>query len=295
MPSDFRTTVLTILLCPLGGGLGLSMAGCSAHLLAPQDLSQDLCGIFFFRVAFDFNILRLLPFLFWAESFEVRLTRDLLLVVVCVALLLASLNMYRTEIPFQWMLSLCGDEYEGDELQVGSEIQIPNTDIKLTLSQSRVPHGAGTLKFANGNTYQGEWQSGKQHGQGIFRYVNGDNYEGQWQNGLPQGKGIFTWFDGTQYIGEFSLGCPHGEGSKIWIDGARYSGQWKEGKKSGQGTYSWPSGREYTGAWLLDNMHGYGTCNYENGDKYAGRWANDTKSGEGTYRWADGSEVCGLW
>ena len=39
-------------------------------------------------------------------------------------------------------------------------------------------NGQGTLWYADGDQYQGEWRDGKMHGRGTYTYADGDQYEG---------------------------------------------------------------------------------------------------------------------
>ena len=38
--------------------------------------------------------------------------------------------------------------------------------------------GNGTLTFANGSLYNGQFENGKMHGEGKLMFANGDVYEG---------------------------------------------------------------------------------------------------------------------
>ena len=68
-------------------------------------------------------------------------------------------------------------------------------------------NGQGTITWANGDKYEGEWKDGKKHGKGTETCSNGDKYEGDWKDGEKHGKGTETkikkglWVNG-QYIGE---------------------------------------------------------------------------------------------
>ena len=44
--------------------------------------------------------------------------------------------------------------------------------------------GKGTIKFANGDVYEGDFKNGLMEGQGVLRTVAGDEYMGQFKNGL---------------------------------------------------------------------------------------------------------------
>ena len=41
-------------------------------------------------------------------------------------------------------------------------------------------NGKGTLKYANGDVYEGDFDEGVEHGKGTLKYANGDVYEGDW-------------------------------------------------------------------------------------------------------------------
>ena len=39
-------------------------------------------------------------------------------------------------------------------------------------------HGRGTVTYANGHTYTGEFKDGKFHGQGTYKWPDGGTYTG---------------------------------------------------------------------------------------------------------------------
>ena len=45
------------------------------------------------------------------------------------------------------------------------------------------PHGQGTMTYAVGATYTGEWKDGKKHGLGTMTYPDGRTYTGEWKDG----------------------------------------------------------------------------------------------------------------
>ncbi|MBR2296200.1 MAG: hypothetical protein IKA43_02200, partial [Clostridia bacterium] len=54
------------------------------------------------------------------------------------------------------------------------------------------------------DAYEGERNSyGQPHGVGKMRYANGETYEGEWKNGAWYGAGIYTLSDGTTFFGSF--------------------------------------------------------------------------------------------
>ena len=63
-----------------------------------------------------------------------------------------------------------------------------------------------TVVFADGTTYEGEWQNGKRHGYGICVMSEGTVYEGEWQGGKYHGYGKEVAPDGTVREGEWQEG-----------------------------------------------------------------------------------------
>ena len=41
------------------------------------------------------------------------------------------------------------------------------------------PHGQGTMKYASGITYSGQWKDGKFNGQGTMTLADGTTYTGE--------------------------------------------------------------------------------------------------------------------
>ena len=65
----------------------------------------------------------------------------------------------------------------------------------------------GTMTFADGTTYTGEFKDGKFHGQGTY-----------------------TFLDGTTYTGAFKDDQPNGQGTITYANGSKRTGRWKDGK-----------------------------------------------------------------
>jgi len=132
--------------------------------------------------------------------------------------------------------------------------------------------GRAAAKFANEDTYVGEYQNGKRHGKGVYTFASGAKYEGEYQNGLK-----------------------HGQGSMLTLDGGKYTGGWVNDKREGQGTYVYANGDAYTGGWLADRKHGRGTYTYaKNGSSITGQWSNG-KIMHGEWSTADGARFVGAW
>jgi hypothetical protein len=55
----------------------------------------------------------------------------------------------------------------------------------------------GTMTFADGTKYVGEYRDNKRHGQGTTTYADGENYVGEYKHGKRRGQGTWTFADGT--------------------------------------------------------------------------------------------------
>ena len=88
----------------------------------------------------------------------------------------------------------------------------------------------GSHAYANGDAYDGEWQTGKKHGQGAYTWANGERYEGEWDKGTKSGSGAYFWTNGDRYEGQFVDEKKQGFGDYKWTNGRRYVGWWKKGK-----------------------------------------------------------------
>ncbi|CAI5493338.1 unnamed protein product [Closterium sp. Naga37s-1] len=67
--------------------------------------------------------------------------------------------------------------------------------------------GYGTLTWANGDSYEGEWEAGLEHGAGTFKWADGSCFEGTWSRGLKDGKGLY-----------FPKGYEEGEEEEEWVE-----------------------------------------------------------------------------
>ena len=61
----------------------------------------------------------------------------------------------------------------------------------------------GTITFANGDKYVGEYKDAKYHGQGTYTFANGNKYVGEYKDGKYHGQGTYTFDSGNKYVGEW--------------------------------------------------------------------------------------------
>jgi hypothetical protein len=111
------------------------------------------------------------------------------------------------------------------------------------------PHGKGTMKLNNGDTYNGRFAEGLFSGTGTYTWTNGAVYRGEFRGGVIEGEGTFTLANGDEYSGEFQEGYFHCKVEYRWISGGVYRGEWRRGLQHGTGTYRYPNGRTLSGMW----------------------------------------------
>ena len=169
--------------------------------------------------------------------------------------------------------------------------------------------GNGTMTYANGDVFKGEWRvnpgigimnfangdefEGNLRGSGIMRYANGDEYEGEWAGAFK--KGIMRYTNGDVYNGKWYHNNKNYEGIMNYSNGDVYSGNWRIDKRERKGTMRYANGDVYEGNWHEDKREGYGKMRYANGDVYEGNWHDDKREGRGKITYNDGRVYDGNW
>lgn len=93
------------------------------------------------------------------------------------------------------------------------------------------PNGKTTHTWPNGNVCVGNFVDGFLRGDGTMFFANGDKYVGEWSyDGEKRGHGTLFYADGTKYIGEFDSDKKHGKGRMEYPDGHVESASWYEGE-----------------------------------------------------------------
>lgn len=139
--------------------------------------------------------------------------------------------------------------------------------------------GVGTMTFADGRKYVGEFRNNYFNGRGTLSAPNGDVWEGQFLGGAMNGHGTWRGADGTTYVGDFLAGAPRGMGTYNYKTGERYEGQVIGGRPSGFGTYTWPNGQRFAGEWRDGERNGEGTLTLSDGRVQTGLWRNNQYAG----------------
>lgn len=121
------------------------------------------------------------------------------------------------------------------------------------------------------------------HGEGTVKYYNGDVYEGSWVQNSRNGYGKFSSMEGEQYEGHWLNDERHGRAVIRYADGSVFKGIVEHGQRHGPGTLRLPNGDEYNGTFTKNIIEGEGTMKYRNGDVYEGHWTEGRRHGEGRY------------
>ena len=64
----------------------------------------------------------------------------------------------------------------------------------------------------------------------TLKFANGDKYEGELKGKKKHGYGVFTWADGSTFKGDWKDDKKHGHATFIDASGEELSGYWKNGK-----------------------------------------------------------------
>jgi hypothetical protein len=182
-----------------------------------------------------------------------------------------------------------------------------------------VPHGIGSIRFADSSVYSGEWKDGQMSGLGALVSATGSLYLGSFANDFRHGNGVdvmgyleyygsflndqydgegrlWNTTDGYHFSGLFKCGLKHGPGSLIF-DKARYSGIWREDKLDGLMQCAYPDGTYFTGRLHeegISRLHGV-LYSANQTVLYEGGWCNGMKHGMGTCKLEDGNIYKGQW
>jgi hypothetical protein len=88
----------------------------------------------------------------------------------------------------------------------------------------------GTISFASGSQYAGEFKDGEYNGQGTYTYNDGEKYAGGFKDGRFHGHGVYTYTSKDQYVGQFKNGKKNGRGIYTRLDGTFEKGFFQDDK-----------------------------------------------------------------
>jgi hypothetical protein len=108
--------------------------------------------------------------------------------------------------------------------------------------------GRGTVRYADGEVYEGEWKADKMEGHGTYRAAHGDVYEGEWKADKMEGRSTMRYADGDVYEGEYKANKKEGRGTYRFANGRAMVSRLKADAPVGKGT-AWSADRQT--AWRM--------------------------------------------
>ncbi len=176
-----------------------------------------------------------------------------------------------------------------------------------------VKGGQGGFKFANGYTYEGQFDNDLLNGHGKMTLRDGEVFEGEFVNGVLQGQPRCLTFPWGRFEGDTLNNLPHGFGRKVYNDGVLEEGEFFEGLASGQfkridlegtvlegefannvitsGKATFTCGSVMEGTFIDYQLHGPGRMYLPGEYDFVGLFVNGNRHGPGRCTTADGS-VC---
>ncbi len=70
-----------------------------------------------------------------------------------------------------------------------TEFDDKNTEIGQCKQGKR--NGYAVFKWADGDSYHGQWVDDNREGYGMYKWANKDEYHGQWKNDFMNGEGVY--------------------------------------------------------------------------------------------------------
>lgn len=166
------------------------------------------------------------------------------------------------------MLYRNGDKYDGEWVKNNKEgqgiMQYANGDTYSGGWLHDQKHGIGEFYWesparTSPKKHNGNYENDVICGHGSMMYANGDTYEGEFLDGKRNGTGTYKWYQNTiekEYTGQWLAGEYHGNGTMIYSNGDKFEGEWKNNKKEGHGIYTYANGLSFEGTWENDSFYG---------------------------------------
>lgn len=160
-----------------------------------------------------------------------------------------------------------------------------------------VREGFGTLTYADGSVYEGEFANDLPSGNNeTLLFADGRRYQGTFIEGQMQGYGTLEWPNGDVYVGTFNANAITGTGTFYWQNlNVSYKGTIEDGKRHGLGVMIWPDGRRYDGAFRQNERHGFGIFRNSDGSRYRGFFALNQRHGDGVFEDSEGIKEFQQW
>lgn len=130
----------------------------------------------------------------------------------------------------------CKSAKEKASSDTSKERSVVNTNTLGCISGDCV-NGTGTMIYAIGLKYVGEFKDGLRDGMGSLDFPNGDNYTGAFKQDKRSGQGKYSWASGDFYAGDFKNSQLSGNGVYTFQSGGVYDGSFIEDGNKGKGSF----------------------------------------------------------
>lgn len=187
-------------------------------------------------------------------------------------------------------------KYEkGKQQNLNATIYYSDNRVYVGSINEGVPHGRGTLTFADGSTRTGSWFLGRlewgcldgncENGEGSFIDSDGNIYNCSFRDRLRHGMGTIKFSVSVKDVDSFTGRFENNEivsGQLIYRNGDRYEGEVMSPyfmRIDGCGKMFYANGDIYEGQWGVDGWSGNGTLLKKDGTRYVGRFKDGKKDG----------------
>ena len=176
-----------------------------------------------------------------------------------------------------------------NQIKVGKLTWANGNSYEGEYDENKQPHGKGTMNFPGGEIYEGEFKDGKANGQGKMKFKTGNTYSGGWKDNKRCGHGRYDWNsdDEVKDITTYEYGAQANDGvkSKQSKKGNWYLGDWKDDKPAGHGKFFFAhlGGAIYEGAVSDWEPNGIGKMHWPTGSEYLGEMTSGAIDGKGIY------------
>lgn len=164
-----------------------------------------------------------------------------------------------------------------------------------TFDEAGHPYGSGTIYYADGSVYTGQWSLAGPHGNGKIVQADGDVWEALFRDGKPVDGKIF-YNNGNRYEGGLNENGRNGIG-RTFTENYEEFGQYTDDSRVGNGKIVFKNGDFYEGGWNDKGPHGRGTI-FDSVNKRTdtGDFLNGKRHGSGRMVWGN-TNTCyeGTW
>ena len=164
-----------------------------------------------------------------------------------------------------------------------------------TFDASGIPYGSGTIHYADGSVYTGQWSAAGPHGNGKIVKSDGDVWTALFRDGKPV-DGQIQYANGNRYEGGLNDYGRNGIG-KTFTESFEEYGQYADDSRTGRGKIVFRNGDFYEGGWNDNGPHGRGSM-FDSVNKRTdtGEFLNGKRNGRGRMVWAETSTCYeGTW